>query len=256
VTDIHEGQSRAGHRFLRMGLVRDDQSLAAYAFADSCSGFRRPRQGEELRLHGRLRIRNGAPEILCSSLCPQDPDPAIAWAKVRVRVMLHWIDHAAIRPFLMAVFRDPDIGPAFADRPASIAHHHAYPGGLLVHSTEVAWRLFREPLASDEKALLVAAALLHDLGKIRCYEADGQRTVLGCRVDHEILTLELLAPHLRALDADWPAGGARLRQLLSWRASREQPTPPDALIELLRSADRLSARYQQPALALRSAAAD
>lgn len=215
VADVHEGRSRVGSRFLRLGLIDHDASLAAYAFSDSCRGFRRPRPGEQLRLHGHFRWRNGAREILCTSLCPEDSSPAIAWAKVRARLMLHWIDHAAMRPFLVSVFRDPDLGPAFLDRPASIAHHHTYPGGLLVHSTDVAWRLFREPLGADDKALLVAAGLLHDLGKVRCYTAEGQRTALGYQVDHDALTLELLAPHLRALEVNWSAGAVRLRQLLT-----------------------------------------
>lgn len=244
VAHVHEGRARSGGRFLRLGLVRDAEILSAYAFADSCQGFRRPRQGEEVRIHGRLRLRNGVPEIRCETLCPQNIQPALDWARVRARLMWYWLDHAPLRAMLLEVFREPDLLLAFMARPASLAHHHAYPGGLFVHSVEVAWHLFQQPVASDEKALLVAAGLFHDIGKIRCYSADGQRTLLGQQVAHEALTLELLAPHLHALDALWPDGAARLRQLLTWRASREVPRPPDALIDLLRCADRLSAHYE------------
>lgn len=243
VAQVHEGRARSGGPFLRLGLVREDQSLSAYAFADSCAGFRRPRPGEELRLHGRLRLRNGVPDILCEALCPPDIQPALDWARVRARLLVYWLEQPALRSLLMDVFRDPAIAPAFLDRPASLAHHHSYPGGLFVHSVEVAWHLFQQPVAAEEKAILVAAGLLHDLGKIRCYSAEGQRTLIGHQVAHEALTLELLAPPLHTLDGRWPEGAARLRQVLTWRASRAQTTPPDVLIEHLRSADRLSAHF-------------
>jgi 3'-5' exoribonuclease len=158
--------------------------------------------------------------------------------------MVAWMEDDRLRTLLCDVFRDPAIGRPFCRCPASIAHHHAYPGGLLVHSVEVAWRVFREPLAPRAKALVVTAALLHDLGKVRCYTADGRRTALGAEVHHDALTLEMLAPALGALDRQWAAGAARLRRMLTWQPTRAQPAPPDQLTALLRDADRLSAGFE------------
>ena len=73
----------------------------------------------------------------------------------------------------------------FLVAPAAKGMHHAYPGGLLEHSLEVAdfcisdYELMKrydyEPLNID---LMVSAALLHDLGKIQEYmiidEFDGK----------------------------------------------------------------------------------
>ena len=73
----------------------------------------------------------------------------------------------------------------FLIAPAAKGMHHAYPGGLLEHSLEVAdfcisdYELMKryeyEPLNID---LMVSAALLHDLGKIQEYividEFDGK----------------------------------------------------------------------------------
>lgn len=246
VTAVHDGRSRQGGRFLRIAVSDGQRPLNAYAFPQRCRGFRLVRRGERIRLRGQLRVRDGREEILCRAIEGEDPGPRIAWSKVRVRLMLVWIGNPHVRQFLLRVFSDPMIGPAFLDRPASIAHHHAYPGGLFVHSVQVAWRLFREPVGTDEKALLVAAGLLHDVGKVRCYSPAGWRTELGCQVDHDALTLEVLAPYLQGLDAAWPQGAARLRHLLTWRPSREQPRPADPLVELLRSADRLGAGFDMP----------
>jgi 3'-5' exoribonuclease len=244
VAEMFEGRSRSGERFLRLGLLRGTETICAYAFADSCRGYRTPRAGEALRLKGRLRQRHGKPEIRCLCLAPQAPDAAQRQARIYARAMLSWIGDNPLGTLLRDVFRDPTVGPAFSRCPASIAHHHAYPGGLLVHSVEVAWRLFREPVATGDKPLLLAAALLHDVGKVRCYTPDGRRTRLGMEVHHDALTLEILAPYLGGLDRQWPAGAARLRRLLTWHPTRTQPTPPDRLTALLREADRLSAGFE------------
>ncbi|CRI67881.1 conserved hypothetical protein [Thiocapsa sp. KS1] len=243
VTGVHEGRSRQGGHFLRLGLTDGGSIINAYAFPHGCRGYRRLRQGERICLRGDVRRRDGRTEILCREIESEDPAPRVAWARVRIRLMLCWIGHAPLRSFLNAVFSDPAIGPAFTDRPASIAHHHAFPGGLLVHSVEVAWRVFRESLSAEDKALVVAAALLHDIGKTRTYTNEGRRTPLGDALEHEALTLEILAVHLARLDRDWPIGGRRLRLLLTWRSGPETRLPPDALIELVRTADRLSARF-------------
>jgi hypothetical protein len=243
VTGVHEGRSREGGRFLRLGLTDGGSIINAYAFPQGCRGYRRLRLGERICLRGSVRRRDGRSEILCREIEPEDPAPRVAWARVRIRLMLCWIANAPVRCFLHAVFSDPAIGPAFTDRPASVAHHHAFQGGLLVHSVEVAWRVFRESLSAEDKALAVAAALLHDVGKTRTYTHDGRRTPLGEQMEHEALTLEILAIHLARLDRDWPLGGTRLRLLLTWRRRPETRLPPDALIELVRTADRLSARF-------------
>ena len=76
---------------------------------------------------------------------------------------------------LKAVFhRDGEIWPCFSQAPAATSNHHAYRGGLLEHSGEVA--LLCERLAGAmphiDRDLLITAALLHDIGKIEEMECD------------------------------------------------------------------------------------
>jgi len=72
-----------------------------------------------------------------------------------------------LRNLLETVFRDPQIWQAFSQAPAAKAMHHAYLGGLLEHTLSVT-RLAQYAIKAYpflNKDLLLAAALLHDLGK-------------------------------------------------------------------------------------------
>lgn len=63
--------------------------------------------------------------------------------------------------------------PEFLEWPASLGHHHAYDGGLLVHTREVVDYCLQISKInfkkSPDKEILVAAALWHDLAKIWDY---------------------------------------------------------------------------------------
>jgi len=65
----------------------------------------------------------------------------------------------------------------------------------------------------------------------------------GQRVDHDDLILEVLAPHLHWLDHQNPQTAIALRHLLTWKMRRSDPFPGLAALELIRAADRISARF-------------
>lgn len=74
--------------------------------------------------------------------------------------------------------------------PAATKIHHAYQGGLAKHSLNVCknainiWKNY-----SGENCnitLIVAGALLHDIGKLTEYNADGSRTVYGNLIPHSV----------------------------------------------------------------------
>ena len=86
---------------------------------------------------------------------------------------------------------------------ASRAHHHAYAGGLLEHTlsvTKLAVSIYSHFSAENpqlesrvSKSLLVAGAILHDVGKLLDSQtslAGAQRTIAGNLVGHAILGLE------------------------------------------------------------------
>jgi len=125
--------------------------------------------------------------------------------------------------FLRRVLLDPDIGIGFLRCRASVNHHHNFAGGLLVHSTEMldlvadATHL---PLPHDPWAPSMAqlAYLLHDVGKLRSV-GETTRTRHGLVGRHEIMTIELLAPHLRWLELRSPELATVLRAVLGHLAT-------------------------------------
>lgn len=81
--------------------------------------------------------------------------------------------------------------------PAATKIHHAYPGGLAKHSLNVCknainiWKNYEGSNLNIE--MIVAGALLHDIGKIAEYNADGSRTTYGNFIPHPVEGFRLIS---------------------------------------------------------------
>jgi len=121
-----------------------------------------------------------------------------------------------LKQFLSNLLVNNEIGIAYLQAPASLRHHHNYPGGLLVHSIDVAHRLLSENKFGDkERDIALVCALIHDIGKTRTLSKNGARTALGMVVDHDELTLEVCGQALQILDAHEPQSSLMLRHILT-----------------------------------------
>lgn len=106
--------------------------------------------------------------------------------------------------FLRHVMLDPEIGMPFLRCRASVSHHHAFVGGLLVHSTErldEAFEVTQRTLPNDEWSPWIAQMgyLLHDLGKLKSV-GELRRPRYAFAIPHELATIEMLAPHMAWLE--------------------------------------------------------
>lgn len=87
------------------------------------------------------------------------------------------------------------IWSAFRDLPAAVSHHHAYANGLLEHTLSVTdcaksmAEAFRRSDYEIDVDVVVAGALLHDLGKLESYKmgAVPEITLEGAVLDHVAL---------------------------------------------------------------------
>jgi 3'-5' exoribonuclease len=109
-----------------------------------------------------------------------------------------------LRRLLDSFVGDAEFRAAFRRAPCTRSGHHAYLGGLLEHTVAVA------TLASETCALhvrlnsdlLIAAALLHDVGKTREFELGAEIALseAGALVGHVALGVQLVGERARSLE--------------------------------------------------------
>jgi len=144
--------------------------------------------------------------------------------------------------FMQRVLSDDRLMFPFVSLPASRVHHHSEPGGLLMHSLECLECVAQMTMFERaELELGMAAALLHDISKVMTMKKDGTKTRLGAVMEHDELTLRVLAAHLDYLDHLWLNGSIALQHLLKWKSGKGRPLPLMTIAEAVNSADRISA---------------
>ena len=245
-------ETRQGTQYLRLTLEDFSGSVRAYAWTDAViRSLYLPDyslvwiEGQVRWFGNHLRIDllkaqavtdppiEQSIRLLPHSLCPI---PGLLQQLAGVVAQFHL---PVLRTFVLRVLADNGLAFPFVCVPASLNHHHNQPGGLLLHSLECVWLLSRHrEFRQTDYELGLAATLFHDIGKIQTMTADHQRTSLGASMDHDKLTLEVLAPHLKWLQAQWPEGGNTLRYLLTWKYSTSIPSY--TIANLVACCDRIS----------------
>jgi 3'-5' exoribonuclease len=153
---------------------------------------------------------------------------------------------------LQAVFGDAEFFEAFATAPAAKLYHHAYLGGLMEHTVAVAemCEFVGQQYGRIDRDLLLAAALLHDVGKTRelAFETVIDFTDAGRFLGHVIQGVMLVSAKAEEVPS-FPE--AKLQQLLhcivshhgelEW-GSPKRPKTIEALI--LHHVDNLDAKVK------------
>ncbi|MCA1829117.1 MAG: HD domain-containing protein [Myxococcales bacterium] len=123
-----------------------------------------------------------------------------------IRAIVAAVKDSRLRALLDSFLDDPELGPAFAAAPAAKSIHHAHRGGLVDHTLSV-MRLAQkicDHYPQLDRDLVVAGALLHDIGKARELTAAGEDyTDEGKLVGHLVLTCQLIHEKASKI-ADFP----------------------------------------------------
>jgi 3'-5' exoribonuclease len=167
-----------------------------------------------------------------------------------------------LRDTLDRCFADDEFRRRFEQCPASTSGHHAELGGLLRHTCEVAviGRAAAKVCRADAD-LVLAGALLHDIGKLEAYRWEGcfETTDCGTLLGHVTLGMLMLA---RRVEAAHPAPCTEreltiLQHLIASHHGKPEfgaPISPMTLeAEVLHWADNTSARTAGMADALADA---
>jgi 3'-5' exoribonuclease len=170
-------------------------------------------RGSVVEVEGEMQTYRGRRQLEVSRIAPApggDPvallpriaDPAARWERLdRWRAEIRGPRLAAV---LSLFYDDPDFRRRYGQCPASPAGHHAVIGGLLQHTCEVAaiGRAIADTCGADPD-LVLAGALLHDIGKLEAYRWDGalETTEAGALLGHVALGLLLLSRRVAGAEA-------------------------------------------------------
>ena len=162
------------------------------------------------------------------------------------------LQSTTLRRVLDLFFGDDAFRVQFERAPGSTCGHHAKVGGLLLHVAEVT-HIARETARTMRANvdLVVAGALLHDVGKVEAYRVGPggfTYTPCGLLVGHVVLGVMMLERRLAAVDEPVCTEGQLLdiqHMILSHHGKLEygspvQPMTPEA--EIVHRADEASAK--------------
>jgi len=140
------------------------------------------------------------------------------------------IENADLKKLLLHIFGDEKTRKQFERAPGGKLWHHNYLGGLLEHTLSVT--TIAEQVAASyagvNRDLLVAAGLLHDIGKISSYT---YKTLIdftdeGRLLGHIVLGSQMVAEHISRLDGFPEELATQLQHLiLSHQGKLEQASP-------------------------------
>lgn len=188
-----------------------------------------PRWGPQLVVE-RLRVLEEG-EYDESALVPVSP---VATAELRERLAA--LVGGVAEPHLRALLEralDParEPGATFAVAPAALRNHHAYRHGLLEHSVVVAEVAagVAHLLPTVDRDLVVAGALLHDIGKVATYSSDPFApgfTDAGRLQGEIVLGHDLVRDLVAEVDGFPPDLSLRLRHILvAHHGEKEKGSP-------------------------------
>lgn len=168
-------------------------------------------------------------EVILADFLPESPRD-LKEMEGELAELVASISDAYLKGLLAAFFEDPAFLATYLNAPAAKGMHHVYLGGLVEHSLAVAKLVDRiVPLYEGlNRDLLVAGALLHDVGKVRemAYIRSFDYTDEGKLLGHITIGVEMVREKIAGI-AGFPRELSMLLQhmLLSHHGQYEFGSP-------------------------------
>lgn len=211
--------SRGGSPYLTVELRDSTGSIVGRAFRDADLLAGRFQRGELVRVGGKVQRFREQLQIEIDSIATAreaDPGEFLPSSYRDLDELEGFLEHLVrevydpgLRALLDALMADTALRAQWRRAPCSIpggatgrspGAHHAYLGGLLEHTVAVATMAVELCTMHPrvDRDLLIAAAIVHDLGKTReySYGAEIERSPEGAMLGHVELGLRILAAHI------------------------------------------------------------
>jgi 3'-5' exoribonuclease len=208
--------TRGGKPYLALELVDPSGRIEGRVWDDVELLDRRFSEGDAVRVLGRVERFDGRLQVQVRALEAADADPAALAPALRrdadelegfLEFLAAEIAHPALGAVVRTILDEQEIRDGMRSLPAAgVDGHHGYAGGLLEHTVGVA-TLCRETAQLHPRLradLLLAAALLHDVGRVRelgrgpAFRPTSEGSLLG----HVQLGIRLVDERATALDAE------------------------------------------------------
>lgn len=242
VKQVEVRQRRSGEPYLTLVLADRTGEVPAVMWEGVEEASRDLAEGDIVKVQGLLgtyqrepqltlaRLRKAAvEEVALEDYLPRSAeDPAALLT--RLRQVVDGIQEPHLRSLLRDLLADEAFVAAFAAAPAAKSIHHAVLGGLLEHTVSVVGvcGLLAEYYPALDRDLLLAAAILHDVGKVRelTWDRVFDYTDAGRLLGHITLGALLVEERIRAIP-DFPAALAQrlLHCILSHHGELEWGSP-------------------------------
>jgi 3'-5' exoribonuclease len=252
VTKKERRRTRAGAAYLALELADASGRVEARVWNDVDLLDGRFGEGDAVHVLGRVERFGGKLQVQVRAVEPaEDADPAELTPALRrdadeldgfLEFLAAEVTHDGLAVVVGSFVRDTEIRQALRSLPAAGADgHHGYAGGLLEHTVGVT-TLCRETAQLHPRLrhdLLLSAALLHDVGRIRelgrgpAFRPTEEGRLLG----HVHLGLRMLEERSRDLD---PAVRAELLHAVA--CHHDRPAARTAEAAVLYHANQLDAQ--------------
>ena len=235
-------KTKAGAPYLALELVDPSGTVEARVWSDVDLLDRRFAEGDAVRVLGRVERFGGKLQVQVRDVEPvEDADPAELAPALRrdadeldgfLDFLAAEISHTGLAAVVGSLLGERDLRTGLRRLPAAGAEgHHGYAGGLLEHTVGVA-TLARETAQLHQRLradLLVAAALLHDVGRTRELEQrpGWPRTEEGRLLGHVHLGLRLIEQRATELE---PAVRAELLHAVAVHHDRQAVRTAEAAV--------------------------
>ncbi|MFW6011132.1 MAG: 3'-5' exoribonuclease YhaM family protein [Desulfosalsimonas sp.] len=207
--------------------------------------------GDFVRVKGLVSEYRGGLQVVVKSISvesgnidPADFLPATARDPgqmiERLKAVAETMESKPLRELLEKFWQDPQFIELFKKAPAAKKMHHAYIGGLLEHTLSLA--LLAERVAGHysgiDRDLLIAGAILHDIGKIHefTYDTRIDYSDEGRLVNHIVIGIRMLEQKMADVSSLTPNTALLLKHMIiSHHGTREfgSPEPPKTLEAVL-----------------------
>jgi 3'-5' exoribonuclease len=223
-------RDRTRGEFLTLVLADRTGEILARVWEDAPAVAETFERGQAVKVLGEVEEYLGRWQVIIEKIRPAQPDeydladmlPAterdVEEMLASVRATVAEIEDPHLRALTAHFFDDADFAARFSRAPAARRIHHAYLGGLLEHTVEVValCQALLEVYPEIHRDLLLAGALLHDIGKVAEfeYETDIAYSDEGRLLGHVVMSDRMVSSALATIP-DFPSELAlRLRHMI------------------------------------------